>query len=60
MRQRSPFGWDTLHMFIIILEIFSFRYLKLKYKWYFVNTKFATSKTDQFLILGEQAVLMSL
>lgn len=55
MRHRSSFVWNTLHMFVIILRIFSFRYLQMAP---LVNTKFATSKADQFMILGEQVVLI--
>lgn len=57
MRHRSSFVWNPLRMFVIILEIFSFRYLRMAP---FVNTKFAPSKTDQFMILGEQVRWMVL
>lgn len=42
-------------MFVIIYVTISFGYL---YMSPLLNTKFATSKTDQFMILGEQVVLM--
>lgn len=55
MRHRSSFVGKILHMFVIRLVTFSFGYFQTVP---FVKTKLATWKTDPFMSLGEQVVLM--
>jgi hypothetical protein len=57
MRHGSSFVWNPVHMFVIILVNFSFRYLQMAP--FYPPLNFGTFEGDQFMISG-QVILMTM